>query len=295
MTDTTGVLQDELSYESTLRELETAKGVLRYHEAGNGPPLVLLHGSGAGVSGWRNFRGNLGFFARHFRTLALEFPGFGVSDPAGEHPMLSAPGSVLSFLDGLEIPRADFIGNSLGGQVAANIAINHPERVRRLVTIGGVGRNLYSAMPGEGINLLVEFAEDPTREKLVQWLRAMVFNPAVLTEELIDERFAAATDPATLESSRMMYGRRSIAHIVAAAESGASADWTRLGRITAPTLLTWGRDDRVTPLDSSILPMRTIPNAELHVFPNCGHWVMVEAKQAWESAVMAFLTQQDKA
>lgn len=291
----TDVVYEHLSYESTLRELTTDKGVLRYHEAGDGPPLVLLHGSGAGVSGWRNFRGNLGFFAQNFRTLALELPGFGVSDPTGEHPMLSAPDSVIRFLDGLGIARADFIGNSLGGQVAAGIAIRHPDRVRRLVTIGGVGRNLYSPMPGEGINLLVEFTEDPTREKLVQWLRAMVFDPAVLTDELIEERWAVATDPATLASARMMYGRHTIAQILAAVDHGEKPDWTQLNKISAPTLLTWGRDDRVTPLDSSILPMRTIPHAELHVFPNCGHWVMVEAKQAWESAVMAFLTRPDTA
>ncbi|GFG80102.1 hypothetical protein MPRG_33780 [Mycobacterium paragordonae] len=57
-----------------------------------------------------------------------------------------------------------------------------------------------------------------------------------------------------------------------------------------PTLLTWGRDDRVSPLDMAIIPMRTIPNAELHVFPNCGHWAMIEAKAAFESTVLAFLS-----
>lgn len=291
----TDVRQEQITYESTLREVATSSGVLRYHEAGSGPPLVLLHGSGAGVSGWRNFRGNLGYFAQNFRTLALEFPGFGVSDSTGEHPMLSAPASAIRFLDALGIEQADFIGNSLGGQVATRIAIDYPERVRRLVTIGGVGRNLYSPMPGEGIKLLVDFTEDPTRERLIQWLEAMVYDPAVLTEELIDERFAVATDADTLASARLMYGRHTIALILASVESADAPDWTQLGKIKAPTLLTWGRDDRVTPLDSSILPMRTIPKAELHVFPNCGHWVMVEAKAAWESAVMAFLTRPDQA
>ena len=294
MTDLT-LAPETLTYESTLRELPTDKGVLRYHEAGDGPPLVLLHGSGPGVSGWRNFRGNLGVFAQHFRTLELEFPGFGVSDPTGEHPMIAAPAAVLRFLDGLGIERADLIGNSLGGQVASRIAMHHPERVRRLVTIGGVGRNLYSPAPGEGIKLLVEFTEDPTRERLVTWLRSMVYDQALVTEELIEERLQQATDPATLASSRMMYGRDAIKALLSAVESAEVPDWAQLHKIKAPTLLTWGRDDRVTPLDSSILPMRTIPKAELHVFPNCGHWVMVEAKQAWESAVLAFLTRPDNA
>ena len=65
--------------------------------------------------------------------------------------------------------------------------------------------------------------------------------------------------------------------------------WAVMHRVQAPTLITWGRDDRVSPLDMALLPMRTIPNAELHVFPNCGHWTMIEAKEAFESAVLAFL------
>lgn len=94
----------ELTYESTLRELATDRGVLRYHEAGEGPPLLMLHGSGPGVTGWRNFRGNLARFAEHFRCLVLEFPGFGVSDPTDEHPMTAAGGAVTRFLDGLGLP-----------------------------------------------------------------------------------------------------------------------------------------------------------------------------------------------
>jgi 2-hydroxy-6-oxonona-2,4-dienedioate hydrolase len=293
--DTTTEAGQLLTYESTLREMQTGHGTLRYHEAGDGPPLVLLHGSGPGVSGWRNFRGSLGVFAQHFRTLILEFPGFGASDPTGEHPMLSAPDTVIRFLDGLGIDRADLIGNSMGGQVGSKVAINHPERVRRLVTIGGVGRNLYSPLPGEGIKLLVEFTEDPTREKLVRWLQAMVYDPDVITDELIEDRLATATEPSTLASARMMYGRHTITAILAAVENADVPEWSQLHKITAPVLMTWGRDDRVTPLDSSILPMRTLRQGELHVFPNCGHWVMIEAKQAWESAVLAFLTRPDPA
>src|SRR5690349_11676312 len=121
----------ELSYESTLRELATDQGVLRYHEAGQGPPLLMLHGSGPGVTGWRNFRGNLAAFARHFRCLVLEFPGFGVSDPTDGHPMVEAPLAVIRLLDGLGLQRVDVIGNSMGGIVGTQVAMNHPERVRR--------------------------------------------------------------------------------------------------------------------------------------------------------------------
>ncbi|MFD9666410.1 alpha/beta fold hydrolase [Rhodococcus sp. NPDC059968] len=282
------------SYEGTLKELETDLGVLRYHEAGDGPPLLLLHGSGPGVTGWRNFRGNLGVFAEHFRTFVLEFPGFGVSDDFGGHPMLTAGDAVLRFLDGLGLDEVAMLGNSMGGIVATQFAIAHPDRVGKLITIGGIGKNLFSPGPGEGINLLMEFTDEPTRERLIAWLHSMVFDPAMVTEELIEERWTQATDPETLASARKMYSRAAFeAGARAALESDATPYWAQLHKVKAPTLLTWGRDDRVSPLDMAIIPMRSIPRAELHVFPNCGHWAMIEQKTAFESAVLAFLLRKD--
>ncbi|MWA00666.1 alpha/beta fold hydrolase [Actinomadura sp. LD22] len=286
----------ELTYESTLRELATDQGVLRYHEAGDGPPLLMLHGSGPGVTGWRNFRGNLARFAEHFRCLVLEFPGFGVSDPTDEHPMAAASGAALRFLDGLGLGQVDVIGNSMGGIVGTQLALAHPDRVRRLVTIGGIGRNLVSPGPGEGIKLLMEFTDDPTRERLVRWLQSMVFNPKVVTEELIEERWRQATDPDTLASARRMYSTAAMtASFKAQARSPEPPYWAMLHKLKAETLITWGRDDRVSPVDMMLVPMRTIPNVQVTIFPNCGHWVMIEQKAAWESAVLAFLTRKDEA
>ncbi|MFI0357557.1 alpha/beta fold hydrolase [Actinomadura sp. 9N407] len=285
----------ELTYESTSRELATDQGVLRYHEAGDGPPLLLLHGSGPGVTGWRNFRGNLGVLAEHFRCLILEFPGFGVSDPTDEHPMLAAPASVIRFLDGLGLDQVDVIGNSMGGIVGTNVALAHPERVRRLVTIGGIGRSIFSPAPGEGINLLMEFTEEPSRERLVQWLNSMVYNPKLVTEELIEERWEQATDPATLASARKMYSKAAMTfNFKMQAQSDTPPYWAMLHKLKARTMITWGRDDRVSPMDMALIPMRTIPDVEVHIFPNCGHWVMIEQKAAWESAVLAFLTRKDE-
>lgn len=282
-----------VSYEESLRELTTEAGVLRYHEAGrpDAPPLLLLHGSGPGVTGWRNYRGNLGLFAQHFRCLVLEFPGFGVSDPTDQHPMVAALPAVERFLDGLGLEQVDIIGNSMGGIVATRFAIAHPARVRRMVTIGGMGRAVFSPSPGEGINLLMEFTENPTRERLVEWLNSMVFDRSLVTEELIEERWTQATEPSTLASARKMYSRAAIEGMgKAAAASSEAPYWAMLHRVQARTLITWGRDDRVSPMDMALLPMRTIPDAELHVFADCGHWAMIEQKDAWESAVLAFLT-----
>jgi pimeloyl-ACP methyl ester carboxylesterase len=277
--------------ENDLREMSTPAGVLRYYDAGEGPTLLFLHGSGPGVTGWRNFRGVLPTFAKHFRCLILEFPGFGVSDDFGGHPMITAQGAVTPFLDGLAVDRVDIVGNSMGGGVGINFAIQHPDRLRRLVTIGGIGTNIFSPGPSEGIRLLQEFTENPTRQRLIDWLHSMVYDPALVTEELIEERWALATDPETLEAARRMYGKAAFAAMMTAMrKSDAPMPWALMHKVKAPTLLTWGRDDRVSPLDMALIPMRSIPNAELHVFPNCGHWAMIEAKAAFESTVLGFLT-----
>lgn len=272
------------------REITTAAGSLRYYDVGAGPVVLFLHGSGPGVTGWRNFRGVLPTFAGHFRCLILEFPGFGVSSDWGGHPMLTAQDAVTPFLDALGVESADIVGNSMGGGVGINTAINAPDRVGRLVTIGGIGTNVFSPGPSEGIRLLQEFTEDPTRQRLVDWLNSMVYDQALVTEELIEERYALATDPETLAAARRMYGKAAFAGMMSAmAATDAPMPWARMHKVAAPTLLTWGRDDRVSPLDMALIPMRTIPNAELHVFPRCGHWAMIEAREAFESVVLGFL------
>ena len=283
-------MTSELSYEGTLREIATDKGVLRYHAAGDGPVLLLLHGSGPGVTGWRNFRGNLGVFAKHFRCLILEFPGFGVSDDFGGHPMLTAQKALVKFTEALGLDRVNIIGNSMGGGVGVNFAIQRPDHVSRLVTIGGIGTNILSPGPSEGIKLLQEFTEEPTRQRLIDWLHSMVYDPALVTEELIEERWQLATDPRILASARRMYGKAAFERMmIAMRTSDAPMPWAIMHKVKAPTLLTWGRDDRVSPLDMALIPMRTIPNAELHMFPNCGHWVMIEQKEAFENVALNFL------
>lgn len=277
--------------EPEMRELRTDRGVLRYREAGEGPPLVLLHGSGPGVTGWRNFSGNLPALAQHFRTFILELPGFGVSDEFGApHPIVSAQAALVAFLDGLNLDRVRLLGNSMGGFVAMDFAAAFPDRVERLVTVGGAGASLLAPTPGEGIVRLCEFVEDPTRERLVAWLNSMVFDKSLITEQMIDDRWEQATDPDTLASARQMYGLTALQGIEARfRDPEAVAGLSSLCRVQAPTLVTWGRDDRVSPLDMALLPLRLLPKGELHVFPDCGHWVMIEQKVAFESAVIAFL------
>ncbi len=284
----------EFSYEATSKSFAADHGTIHYHEAGSGPNLFLIHGSGPGVTGWANYEGNLPVFAEHFRCVIIDLPGYGKSDPIEGDPIGGCVTACLALMNELGMDSASIIGNSLGGIVGSQIAAHFPDRVNKFVTIGGIGMNIFSPFPGEGLNLLVEFTEDPTRERLEQWLRSMVFDPALVTEELIEQRYKQALDPVTMATSKQLYSRASI-NATAEMFRGENAHLriAHLTSIKAPTLITWGRDDRVTPMDIALLPMRLIPNAELHVFPQCGHWNMIERKVEFESAVKAFLLRED--
>jgi len=161
--------------------------------------------------------------------------------------------------------------------------------VSRLVTIGGVGVPIFSPGPAEGVKLLVEFVDDPTRERLVAWMESMVFDPDILTDEFVELRWEAANEPGALDDVRRMFNRKMLTGMRKFAAAAATDQVGMLAKIEAPTLITFGRDDRVTPLDSVLVPMRIVRHCEVHIFPNCGHWAMIERKDEFESVVLSFL------
>ena len=158
----------------------------------------------------------------------------------------------------------------------------------RLVAIGGVGLSLFSPAPPEGIKLLVQFVEDPTRDRLMAWMESMVYDTAILTDEFVEMRWKAASDPGALDDVKKLFNFQSLAMMGNRAATAADSI-AMLTRITAPTLITVGRDDRVTPMDGAFAPMRLIKRCELHIFYDCGHWAMIERKDEFESVVLSFL------
>jgi 4,5:9,10-diseco-3-hydroxy-5,9,17-trioxoandrosta-1(10),2-diene-4-oate hydrolase len=261
-----------------------------YHEAGEGEPLLMLHGSGPGVSAWSNFRDNLPVFAERFRTIMPDLPGFGGTDlpELDEVYPRAAAKWIARLMDELGIESAVFVGNSMGGAVAAELAALAPERVRRMALMGsgGLSVGIFQAEPSEGFLRLFEFLEDPTRERMIAWVRTMVHDPRRITDELIDERLGNATAEGVLEKTKAIFAsmfdpRRQAAH---------TPLWTKAASITTPTLLLWGRDDRMLPYDQAHFANRWLPDVELHTFARCGHWIQIERKADFERVVIEFLT-----
>ncbi|WP_439378344.1 4,5:9,10-diseco-3-hydroxy-5,9,17-trioxoandrosta-1(10),2-diene-4-oate hydrolase [Amycolatopsis lexingtonensis] len=263
---------------------------LHYHEAGaeHAETVILLHGGGPGASAWSNFGRNLPEFAKHYRTIAVDQPGFGRSDKPAEHPQYfrHSADAVVGLMDELGIERAHFVGNSLGGGAAVRLALNHGKRAGRLVLMGpgGLSVNLFAPDPTEGVKNLGRFAAKPSRERMEAFLRIMVHDQGLITDELIDDRFAAANTPESLAAMRAM------------GMSFAQPDtyeegmlWREAHRLRQRVLLIWGREDRVNPLDGALVALKTIPRAQLHVFGGCGHWAQLEKFDEFNRLALDFL------
>ncbi|WP_183094495.1 4,5:9,10-diseco-3-hydroxy-5,9,17-trioxoandrosta-1(10),2-diene-4-oate hydrolase [Nocardioides stalactiti] len=283
-----------IAKEDVRRSAKAGDITLNYYEAGEptevgaGLPFVLLHGGGPGASAWSNFGSALPRFAENFRTLLVDQPGFGQSDkpPVGANYFRHSSDYLVKLLDELQIEKVHLLGNSLGGGTATRFALSYPDRVGRLVLMGpgGLSLNLFHADPTEGVQRLMDFSMDPTRERLRAFISSMVVNQALVTDELVEERFADATAPGSMEAMRSMGASFWNPEW---AEDGML--WREVHAIRKHTLLTWGREDRVNPLDGALVALKQIPKAQLHVFPNCGHWAQIEAAEEFAKVCTTFL------
>jgi 4,5:9,10-diseco-3-hydroxy-5,9,17-trioxoandrosta-1(10),2-diene-4-oate hydrolase len=276
--------------ERTTREGHADVGGFRlhYYESGAGEPVVMLHGGGPGASAWSNFGPNLPVFATRYRTLLVDQPGFGGSDkPEITSQFFTFSADALkNLLDERGIERAHLVGNSLGGGTAVRFALRHPDRAGRLVLMapGGLNLSVFSPDPTEGIKRLYQFAAPPgpSKEKLASFLRTLVYDQAMVTDELVAERFDAASDPETLRAMASMgasFGKDP--------EEGML--WREAHRLRQRVLLVWGREDRVNPLDGALVALKLIPRAQLHVFGRCGHWAQLERFAEFNRLTMDFL------
>lgn len=275
--------------EELVRHVDTASGRMRYYEAGAADrhPVLLLHGSGPGATGWSNFSNNIDFLARDFRVLAVDMPGWGGSDPV-TNDRLDHVQAAIDFLDAIGVDRASFVGNSMGGQTSIRLATEHPERMTHLVTMGppiGPWPSLFAPNdgPSEGLKALVGAYADPSATSMRKLVEIMCFDKAgFATEALCEERSQAAlANPVHLKN--YLEGLR---------QRGPIPQWARLDllpQITVPTLLIHGRDDRVVSFETSLVLLSAIPDSRLVLMNRCGHWAMIEHADEFNRLVRDFI------
>jgi pimeloyl-ACP methyl ester carboxylesterase len=281
---------DALSAQDTRRTVTVDGLELAYHDVGSGPAVLLLHGSGPGVSGWANFGNNLPVLSQQLRCIVLDQPGFGGSQRPEHYDrnyLRIAAGAVGGLLDALGLETVSLLGNSMGGDVAVRYTLDNPKRVQRLLLMGpgGTGATILGPSPSEGITRLMEFNAEPSRERIVAWLRTMVFDSRLVDDALIESRFAAATAPGAIKNLQDAY-----ATFYDPAMAEPVPLWGEVHRIRQPVLLCWGRDDRVAPVEGALFPARRMSRADLRIYSRCGHWVQIERKEAFEQAALEFFT-----
>ncbi|CQD02255.1 2-hydroxy-6-ketonona-2,4-dienedioic acid hydrolase [Mycobacterium europaeum] len=259
-------------------------------ETGSGPAVVLLHGGGPGASGMSNYARNIEPLAEHFRVIVPDMPGYGRSTKgvSRRDPFGYLADHIRGVLDELGIDSAHLVGNSYGGSCALRLALDTPHRVTKLVLMGPGGVGTSRGLPSEGLRSLLAYygGGGPRLEKLRTFIRSyLVHDGDAVPDSLIEARYRASIDPEVVANPPLQRpaGLRTLWRM----------DFTRdrrLGSLPTPTLVIWGRDDKVNKPSGAAMLSDRLPNADVLLVANTGHWVQWERAELFNAVTAAFLT-----
>ncbi|APU29485.1 2-hydroxy-6-oxo-2,4-heptadienoate hydrolase [Ectopseudomonas alcaliphila JAB1] len=267
------------------REILAAGYRTNLHDQGEGFPVLLIHGSGPGVTAWANWRGIIPQLAQTRRVVAPDMLGFGYSErPAdGQYSQARWVEHAIGVLDALGIQQADIVGNSFGGGLALALAIRHPERVRRLVLMGSVGVS-FPITPG----LDAVWGYEPSFASMRRLMDVFAYDRNLVNDELAELRYQASIRPGFQESFAQMFPAPRQRWV-----DGLASDEADIRALPHETLVIHGREDQVIPLAASLTLAEWIARAQLHVFGQCGHWTQIEHAERFARLVENFLAEAD--
>lgn len=265
------------------KSIKTENFMTNYHDEGEGFPVLLVHGSGPGVTAWANWRLVIPKLSKSRRVIAPDMVGFGYTDrPDGiEYNMKTWVKQAVDLLDALGIEQTDIVGNSFGGALALSMAIDYPERIRKVVLMGAMGINFPIT---DGLDWA--WGYEPSPENMGKMLKLFVSNKSIITEDLVRMRYEASIEPGFQEAFSVMFPspRQKCVDDMARTEE-------EIASINQPTLIVHGRDDEVIPLENAFRLIKLINDAQLHVFGHCGHWTQIEQTDKFVKAVDTFLAE----
>ncbi len=260
--------------------LPTAEGELtHYHELGEGTPILFLHGSGTGVTAAANWWLNLPELSQYGRCIAIDSIGYGQSVVADgtKYGIREWVRHAVRVLDALGIEKTWIVGNSLGGWLAFQFAIDFPERLLGVVSMGTGGAQLTSALKGHSNPTL---SEEGVRKTLEQF----VVDKSLVTDTLVSLRYASAlNDTATDRLAQVVEARDRDRHEL-------PLDFDVLAKLEIPVLLIHGVQDVVIPVSRTWELLNVIPHADAHIFSQCGHWSQVERADEFNEVLGRYLS-----
>lgn len=254
-----------------------------YHDVGSGSPVVLLHGSGPGVTAWANWRLTMPALATSFRVVAPDMVGFGYTErpPGVRYALDTWVAHAIGVFDALALDQVNLVGNSFGGSLALALAIRHPHRVRRLVLMGAAGLS-FTLTPG----LDAVWGYTPSIENMRGLLDIFAFNRELVSDELAKLRYEASIRPGIQEAYSAMFPapRQRWIDMLSSSEADIAA-------LPHETLVVHGREDEVIPPENSYRLAQLIPRSQLHVFGRCGHWTQIEHAARFNQLVVDFFSE----
>lgn len=253
-----------------------------YIAAGQGEPLILIHGSGPGVTAYANWRGVIPDLAEHFAVYAPDTLGFGYTDFPSDINGFSMDrwvAHLIGFMDALGIARAHFIGNSYGGALTVALAIRHPDRVGRFVLMGAAGLP-FPLTDG----LAKVWGYQPSIEAMRDLMQTFAYDPALVKEEIVRSRYEASIRPGAQEAFSSLFPEPRQRWL-----DELAADEDDLRKLPHRALILHGRDDVIVPLAQSVRFNELIQDSDLYVFGQCGHWTQIEKRDKFVALVIPFL------
>jgi pimeloyl-ACP methyl ester carboxylesterase len=250
-----------------------------YVEAGDGEAVVLVHGGGPGASGEHGWRNTIPELAKHYRVLAIDMIGFGLTDkPLVEYSFEVLKDHLAGFIETLCLEPVRLMGNSVGAYVIVKCALDYPDRVKKvlMVSTANVARAMGVAVPetiatAEGMKALVAALENPTKETMRAFLERIVHQADHISDELIESRLRYAVLPGAKEA-----GTSLIRYMRARLKDDPNHQQiydlrSRLPRLAIPLCLVWGGADRFAPVELGNKLSELLRAMEYHVLKNSGH------------------------
>lgn len=253
---------------------------VNYLEEGDGETVLLLHGSGPGVTAYANWRLLIPELSRNFHVIAPDIIGFGYTEspPGFDYNLKNWIQFVIDFMDALNIKRAHLVGNSFGGAVSLAITAKHPERVNRFVLMGAAGINFEIT---EGLEKV--WGYKPSLEAMRDLMETFAYNKDLVNDDIVQSRYEASIRPGYQETFEKLYPApyQETLNALHLPES-------ELQQINHHALIVHGREDAIVPLDCSIRAHHLLKHSDLHVFGECGHWTQIERADDFSALVEQF-------